>query len=208
MYGRGSRSCKRSNERLESCHSLFMIGNPQNSGGMICREDASPVRSDNGSISEFLQCDSTTKNGACRCGSKAHDDERLNQPNLGRKPWIAGLYLAGRRRQVQLSCSCSLPLEVLHCVGQIDLLSIHTRHIECSIQKFASRPDKWDPYHVLLLSGLFTYQHDFRIRWAFPEYRLCSVPVQRAGDTFSCVFPESLNCFDMCGLDATAADVL
>jgi hypothetical protein len=80
--------------------------------------------------------------------------------------------------------------------------------MECPVQKLAGRSDEWQPYHVFLLPGLFAYQHDFRIGWAFPEYGLCSVAVQRTGGAFSRVFLEGLDCFDVCGLGTTASDVL
>ena len=57
-----------------------------------------------------------------------------------------------------------LPFEVLHGVGDVNVLAIDAGVGQRLVEKFPRRPDEWTALDVLLISRLFAYKNDARFR--------------------------------------------
>jgi hypothetical protein len=73
------------------------------------------------------------------------------------------------------------PLEMFNGICDVNLVAIDSRFLERAFQKHARRPKKWFSSEILLVSRLFTQEHQPRVFWSFAENRLSRVLVKRAG---------------------------
>jgi len=80
---------------------------------------------------------------------------------------------------MQPPLAAQLPLEVLHCVGNVEMLPIHPRGLERAIEEASRGTDERQPLPVFLVAGLLADQHHPRVRVAGAEYGLCRVRPQR-----------------------------
>ena len=62
-----------------------------------------------------------------------------------------------------------LPFEVLDGVRDVNVVALDPRLLECAIEKFAGRPDKWFSGQVFLISRLFAQEHKPHVFRSFAE---------------------------------------
>ena len=83
-------------------------------------------------------------------------------------------------RLVQAALAAQLPLEVLHRVGDVEMLAIDAGRLERPVEELPGRADEGQALLVLLVARLLAHQHDARMRVARAEHRLGGVRPQRA----------------------------
>ena len=117
--------------------------------------------------------------------SKTNDDLRFDERDLVLKPREAGANLARVRRFMQTTrrTCLSRPLEVLHRVGDVDVVAIDSSFVERAVEKFSGRPDEGPSRFVLGVAGLFTDDDHTGSRRTFAEDRLRSALEQVATAT-------------------------
>ncbi len=115
-------------------------------------------------------------------GGRPHgdDDLRLDGLDLALEPLVAGVDLALRRGLVQAALSTQLPLEVLHRVGDIELLPVDPGRLERPVEEAAGGPDEGQALLVLLVARLLADQHDSCVGVAGAEHRLGGIGPERA----------------------------
>jgi hypothetical protein len=82
---------------------------------------------------------------------------------------------------VQATFAARLPLEVLHHVGDVDLLAIDPRLLQRVVEELAGRSHEGMPLLVLLIAGLLADEHDLAPRRALAKHGLRGLGVERAG---------------------------
>jgi hypothetical protein len=114
------------------------------------------------------------------CGRPEGDDESWTDGvDFLREPAPAYLDLACVGALMQPSLAARLELEIRH----INAPAIDVRLRKGSVQQQARRPDKRTALEVFLVSWLFAYEHDLRVRRPFSEHGLGRVFPQWAGAT-------------------------
>ena len=115
-----------------------------------------------------------------RGGAQRHDHMGLNVFNFFFQPLVACIDLALRRGLVQPPLAAQLPLEVLHRVGDVEVLAIDAGRLERAVEQPAGGADEGQSLLVLLVARLLAHQHHPRVRVAGAEHRLRGVGPQRA----------------------------
>src|SRR3954468_9659984 len=136
--------------------------------------------------------------------AEADDDMRLHGGDLAFEPLVTGIDLALRRRLVKASLAAQLPLEVLHGVGDVEMLAIDAGLAERLVQQPSGGPDEWQALLVLLVTGLLAHHHDARVRVADAEHRLRGVRPQGAVLAGPRVLPQLLQAFRHRSLECQA----
>src|SRR3954470_1158241 len=85
-------------------------------------------------------------------GAQRDDDMRLDAGDLALEPLVAGVDLALRRGLVQAPLAARLPLEVLHRVGDVEVIALYARGLQRTVEQASRRPDERQPLLVLLVA--------------------------------------------------------
>ena len=104
--------------------------------------------------------------GGC---TEADDHFGFERGNFRFEPGTAGGDFGGVWLFVDAALAARFPLEMLHCVGDVNFLAVDARFGEGGVEKFACRADEGKPFEVFLITGLFADEHDFRGRTAVAE---------------------------------------
>src|SRR5262249_18811173 len=116
--------------------------------------------------------------GLGRGRAEADDDPRLHERDLGLKPPVARVDLHGVRLRVDPSLAARLPLEVLHDVRDVDLVTRDLGFLECPIEHAPRRPDERVAELVLLITGLLSDEEQRSSDRSLAEDRLRGTLVQ------------------------------
>lgn len=110
-------------------------------------------------------------------GSRAEGDDqfRSQDSKLGLKPWATGGDFAGIRLLVEAALSGRLPLEMLHCIGDVGFPSIEAGGFENTIEESSRRTDKGFSFDVFPVSRNFADQDDLRVFGSFAKDGLGAV---------------------------------
>jgi hypothetical protein len=73
------------------------------------------------------------------------------------------------------------PFEVLHRVGDVNLVAIDPRFFQRPVEDFSSRADEWFASDILLIARLFAQEHKDRAFGSFAEDSLGGVAIEVAG---------------------------
>src|SRR6266496_6851957 len=76
----------------------------------------------------------------------------LDRAQLRFEPWPAGFDLRSARLLVNPSFAAGLPLEVLHCIRDVDLIAWDTRIVERLIEQCPGRADERFALPILLIA--------------------------------------------------------
>ena len=114
-------------------------------------------------------------------GAHRHDELGLDCRNFPLIPLPAGLDLRRCRFLVQADLSARHKFEMLHRVGDVDLVAIDAGFGQRTVEHLAGRADEGMAGEVFLVAGLLADQHDGGVLRAFAEHGLRRVLVERAG---------------------------
>ena len=120
-----------------------------------------------------------------RC-TQAKDHFRLHGLKLCFEPGQACFDFSLCRRFVEPAFAARLPLEVLHRIGDVDVLARNARGFECLVEKLARRADERMPFDVFAVSWLFADNEQWRVLATFTKYRLRAAPPQRTRAATGC----------------------
>ena len=118
-----------------------------------------------------------------RSGSQADDDLRLPEGDFRIQPRTAGGNLSGIGLFVDAALAAGFPLEVFHGIRDIGFAAVDARFDHGMIEDSAGRADKGLARKILLMAGLFTHKHDFRVRRTAAENGLRPPFPKVAGST-------------------------
>lgn len=106
---------------------------------------------------DFVQADNFAERRLCRRHSEAHEDRRLDNPNLRLKPWAACRHLGCRGFLMLAAFALGLPFEMFHGIRNVDFVPWDARFDERFIQQSSRRTDERVACVVFLVSRLFSY---------------------------------------------------
>jgi len=137
--------------------------------------DRSPTRFD-GDASLFRHTECQSEQRFRRRGTQTHDDVRLDEAQLVLQPWKARAHLAGVRCFVQpaFGAGISRPLEVLHRVGDVDVVTIDAGGVERVVEQPAGRANERPTRTILHVARLFTDNDDTCRARPLAEHGLCA----------------------------------
>src|SRR6185312_5913916 len=128
-----------------------------------------------------------------RRGRSERDDQLgPDHGELGLEPRAARGQLARVGLLVQPSLAAGLPFEVLHGIGDVDLVAIDTGGHQRLVQEPSRRPDERVALPVLLIAGLLTDEHDARVTRPLAEHGLRRASIEVAAGTPGGLLPEHL----------------
>src|SRR5204862_593699 len=96
----------------------------------------------------------------------------MNDRELGSEPVVAGHHLGAVRSLVDATLAARLPLEVLHRIGQIDVLARDSRLCQRPVEFVTGGAHERLALPIFLVSGLLADEHDARGRWTGTEHDL------------------------------------
>ena len=119
----------------------------------------------------FQDAERPTQKSLRRCGAEANNDLRLHERDLVLQPRKTRSNLSGVRSLVQTTRASRIasPLEMLHGVRDVDVVSIDGRRIERAVEQLAGRPDEGMSGFVFRVAGLLTHNHHAGARRSFAE---------------------------------------
>jgi hypothetical protein len=94
-----------------------------------------------------------------RGGAHAHEDLRAHGGDLGVQPGTARPDLFRARALVDPALASAFPLEVLHHVGDVDVVANDPRTLECLVEDATRRSHERPAEDVFLVAGLLTDEH-------------------------------------------------
>src|SRR5262249_42005953 len=106
--------------------------------------------------------------------SRLHDRELDIEPGPARRDVLRPRLL------VNPPLPARLPVEVLHDIGHVDVVSIDSRRFERAVENPAGRPDERPSDLILLIAWLFADEHQARTLRTFPKDGLCALLPQLA----------------------------
>lgn len=127
-----------------------------------------------------MQTDNFAERRLCGRHSKAHDDSRLDSPNLGFKPWAAGRDLGCRWFLMLAAFALRFPFEMFHGIREVDSVPRNARFCERLVQQSTCRTDERTACAVLLISRLFSNHQDLGVNGAFSKYGLSGALIEVA----------------------------
>lgn len=107
--------------------------------------------------------------GLGRSGAETDYDLWLHGCEFAIEPRAACRYFRRVRLFVDTALSSRLPFEVLHRVGDIDLISVDARLFQSGVQQGSGGPNKWTPLKILFVSGLLADEEHTRVCLAFTK---------------------------------------
>src|SRR5581483_4101747 len=167
-------------ELPEGGFALLRVAQAQQRRRMKRREDVRRERAFHEAAALRRDLEVLADDGLCRRGAEADDDLRLDRLDLALEPLVAGVDLALRGRLVQAPFAARLPLEMLHGVGDVEVLARHIGRLERAVEKPAGGADERQALPVLLVARLLAHQHHPGVRIAGAEYRLRRIRPQWA----------------------------
>ena len=108
-----------------------------------------------------------------RRGAKRDKNFWPQRFDLSVEPRAAGRNFACVRFFVEPTFAHGLPLEVLHGVGDVNLVSVNSGRDQRSIEQAAGRPDKRTSGQIFAITRLFADHQNARASRSFAEHRLC-----------------------------------
>jgi len=112
------------------------------------------------------------------CGRTQGDNQfGSNESYFGFKPRTARRNLSRVRLLMKPPFATRLPLKMLHCVGDINLLSVDARLFQGAVHDFSGATDERSARDIFVIAWLFANEHHPRGLWAFPENGLSRMPV-------------------------------
>ena len=109
------------------------------------------------------------------CCAQAHDDIRLDYFDLRLEPRVACIDFSGARFLMNPTLSPLLPLEVFHCVGDVDFGSDDAGLFKRSIEQLAGIAYERLTLEVFVIAWLLADHDDARVFRSFTEHGLCGV---------------------------------
>ena len=103
--------------------------------------------------------------------AQTNKQSRPNDLKLGFEPRPAGRNLARVRFLVDAALPARLPFEVLHRVGDVNLIAIDSRFFQRPVENFSSRADERSTSEILLIPRLFAQEHKPRAFGSFARRR-------------------------------------
>jgi len=104
--------------------------------------------------------------------SEADNYLRLHGLNLDFEPGTAGRDFERIRLFVKPDLAPWFPLEMLHCIGDVDLAAINSCRFQALVQELPGRPDKRPSLLIFTIPGLLSDQEQCCVDAALAEHYL------------------------------------
>ena len=149
--------------------------------------DGRPTRVD-GNAPILHDAEARTQQRFRRRGAEAQNHLGLDELELILEPRKTGSHFAGTRGLVQpaLGAGVARPLEVLDGIGDVDIVAVDSRDVECVIEQTARGTNEGSSLLVLLIARLLTNSDDARRTRTLAEHGLRAHLPQVAAPATSC----------------------
>jgi hypothetical protein len=161
-------------EAIELPPLVVLFLKPQQIGRVHGDDSLAAARQSDEAAAIGIDAERFSEQPARRRRAERHRHGRLNDLELVVEPPAAGVDLACIGLLVQAPLAARLVLEVLHRIGDVDLVPVEPRRFQRGVQHRAGRPHEGPSLKIFLIAGLFADQHKSCIGRAFAARLLLS----------------------------------